>query len=91
MAEQYFDLVGDSYRRSPPAINEQEALRQPTFGPLCSGDGSSIFPDLKIVRAFRKEHCAIRHAQEILTPAQVRGLFVRASAAGGKGAHMLSC
>ena len=71
--------VGDPNRRSCPAVSEEEARLWPDFGPLRSKDGKATFPNLMSVRAFRREHWAIRQAQEALRPAQVRGLFQRSA------------
>ena len=73
--------VGDPNHRSRPAVSEKEARRWPDFGPLRSNGGGKTFPNLMTVRAFRREHWAIRQAQEALRPAQVRGLFQRSARA----------
>ncbi len=82
MSEQISAFSGDPYDRSGPAVSEEQALHWSNYGPLKSRCGKATFPDLKTVRAFRKERSAIRQAHEALRPAQVRGLITRSSGVG---------
>ena len=79
MAEQLSVRCDEPFFHSSPAVSEEEARKCPSYGPLAASDALRSFPDLSVVRAFRKEHCAIRNFEERLRPAQLKGLFNRAT------------